>query len=93
MERVRTSYDAVAQRYAKEVVEELPDKPVDRAMYQAFAELVGRAHPGDDCAAVGDVGCGPGHVTDHLAGLGLPMHGVDLSPGSGIRRCGSTWAA
>ena len=27
-----------------------------------------------------DVGCGPGHVTAHLAGLGVDVQGVDLSP-------------
>lgn len=30
---------------------------------------------------VGDVGCGPGQVAAHLAGLGLTVEGVDLSPG------------
>jgi len=27
-----------------------------------------------------DAGCGPGHVTAHLAGLGLDARGLDLSP-------------
>jgi SAM-dependent methyltransferase len=76
---VRASYDAVAERYAEEVGEELPGKPIDRALYAAFAELVREL-----CGAgrsVGDVGCGPGHVTRHLAGLGLSVFGVDISPG------------
>jgi len=74
MDPVRASYDAVARRYAQEIGGELAGKPVDRALYALLAELVG---PG----TVGDVGCGPGHVTAHLAGLGVRTVGVDLSPG------------
>jgi SAM-dependent methyltransferase len=75
LQRVRAGYDAVADRYAAEIGDELAGKPVERAMYACFAELVG---PG---ARVGDVGCGPGHVSDHLAVLGLTPVGVDPSPG------------
>lgn len=78
LEAVRDSYDALAERYAEEVGDELPGKPVDRALYSAFAELVReRSGAGLD---VGDVGCGPGHVARHLAGLGLTVFGVDVSP-------------
>jgi SAM-dependent methyltransferase len=69
------SYSKVARRYAEEIGAELPGKPVDRALYGLFAELVG---PG---AQVGDVGCGPGHITRLLADLGLRPTGVDASPG------------
>lgn len=78
MEEVRSSYDALAERYAEEIGDELIGKPVDRALYGSFAELVrdlaGAGLP------VGDVGCGPGHVSRYLAGLGLTVLGVDLSP-------------
>src|SRR5690242_14421567 len=74
MDRVRASYDTVARRYADEISRELVAKPVDRALYALFAELVGTGEP------VGDVGCGPGHVAAYLAGLGLRPTGVDLSP-------------
>src|SRR5919107_259135 len=50
-EAVRTSYDALAERYAEEIGDELIGKPVDRALYGCFA------------------------------GLGLPVIGVDISPG------------
>ncbi|HYN92586.1 MAG TPA: class I SAM-dependent methyltransferase [Pilimelia sp.] len=78
IEAVRSSYDAVAQRYAEEIGDELIAKPVDRALYHCFAELV-REHVGAG-RPVGDVGCGPGHVTRHLTGLGLTVVGVDVSP-------------
>jgi ubiquinone/menaquinone biosynthesis C-methylase UbiE len=73
MDQVAASYDAVARRYAHEIAGELAAKPVDRALYALFAELVGTG-------LVGDVGCGPGHVAAYLAGLGLRPVGVDLSP-------------
>jgi SAM-dependent methyltransferase len=72
------SYDAVAERYAREFGNELAGKPVDRALYAMFAELVVALDP---TATVGDVGCGPGHVSAHLAALGLHVVGIDASPG------------
>jgi SAM-dependent methyltransferase len=75
LDRVRRSYDAVADRYAAEFSGELDHKPLERALYATFAELVGAD------ARVGDVGCGPGHVTAHLAALGLDPVGIDPSPG------------
>jgi len=44
-------------------------------MLTAFASLV--TQPG----VVADIGCGPGDITAHLAGQGLDMIGIDLSPG------------
>jgi SAM-dependent methyltransferase len=77
------SYDAVAERYAVEIASELAAKPVDRALYRLFAELITAGDLGEvsDAGTVGDVGCGPGHVAAHLAGLGLRPLGVDPSPG------------
>ncbi|NBM15172.1 class I SAM-dependent methyltransferase [Streptomyces sp. GC420] len=73
---VRDSYDAVAADYVEIV--KTPDQldPVSRAMLAAFAELVRTAGLGP----VADLGCGPGRVTAHLAGLGLTAFGVDVSP-------------
>jgi len=84
---VRDSYDAVAARYALEVGGELAKKPIDRALYRMFADLVRDAAPvgadggAGDPPVVGDVGCGVGHISDYLAGLGLRPVGVDPSPG------------
>ena len=71
---LRRSYDTVAAEYTRRIAGELAGKPLDRALLDAFAEQVrslGRA-----C----DLGCGPGHVASYLAGRGLDVLGIDLSP-------------
>src|ERR1700761_3731269 len=55
----------------------LDERPLDRALYAVFAELVRAAGNGP----VADAGCGAGHVTSLLSGLGLDAFGIDLSPG------------
>ena len=45
-------------------------------MLAAFAELVRAAGRGP----VADLGCGPGVVTAHVAAMGVPIFGIDLSP-------------
>ncbi|MFI0263877.1 class I SAM-dependent DNA methyltransferase [Streptomyces sp. NPDC017056] len=73
----RASYDAMADDYVAFASGELDAKPLERGMLAAFADLV-RAGGG---GPVADVGCGTGRVSAHLAGLGLSVFGVDLSPG------------
>lgn len=73
----RATYDTVAVDYAEMLKTDLAEKPLDRAMLAAFAELVRAA----DAGPVADLGCGPGRVTAHLRSLGVPAFGVDLSPG------------
>lgn len=70
------AYDAVADRYAEFAREGLDAIPLDRAVLAAFGELTRAA----DAGPVAELGCGPGHVTAHLRGLGLDVFGVDLSP-------------
>jgi SAM-dependent methyltransferase len=74
LETVRESYDRVADAYVEGGFGELGPEPWLRAALAAFAESVRGLGP------VLDVGCGPGHVSGHLAGLGLDVSGVDLSP-------------
>jgi SAM-dependent methyltransferase len=74
LEAVRDSYDRVADTYVGLGVGDLAPHPWLRAGLAAFAEGVAGRGP------VLDVGCGPGAVTAHLAGLGLDISGVDLSP-------------
>ncbi|GGZ29732.1 class I SAM-dependent methyltransferase [Streptomyces poonensis] len=73
---VRESYDTVADDYAALVKSPSELDPLSRSMLTAFAELV-RASDG---GPVADVGCGPGKVTAHLAGLGVSPFGIDVSP-------------
>ncbi|WP_046501224.1 class I SAM-dependent methyltransferase [Streptomyces odonnellii] len=72
----RDAYDALASTYAQRFRDELRDRPLDRAILSAFAEVVSTS--GD--AQVADLGCGPGHITAHLDELGLPVFGVDAAP-------------
>jgi ubiquinone/menaquinone biosynthesis C-methylase UbiE len=72
----RDGYDAAADAYAQLFRDSLRDSPLDRAILGAFAEVVRAAGDG----RVADLGCGPGHVTAHLEGLGLAASGVDASP-------------
>ncbi|MBV9792611.1 MAG: class I SAM-dependent methyltransferase [Actinobacteria bacterium] len=79
---IRTAYDTVAADYADRLRDELTGRPIERAALAAFAELAGAA--GGAAAgggAVAEAGCGPGRITAHLAGLGVPIFGVDMSPG------------
>ncbi|MFI6346153.1 class I SAM-dependent methyltransferase [Streptomyces sp. NPDC050560] len=73
----REAYDAAAAEYARLFRDSLRESPLDRAMLGVFAESVAASGK----AEVADVGCGPGHVTAHLHGLGLRAFGVDASPG------------
>lgn len=74
LELARESYDRVADSYVAMGIGDLGPTPWLRAPLAAFAEEVGALGP------VLDVGSGPGTVTAHLAGLGLEVSGVDISP-------------
>jgi SAM-dependent methyltransferase len=79
----KAAYDSVATRYAGLFSNILETLPMERAMLAAFAELV-QAHSvgtraGTSAGTVADLGCGPGHITAHLHGLGLAAFGIDLS--------------
>jgi SAM-dependent methyltransferase len=74
LEDVRASYDRVADTYVELGMGDLGPQPWLRAALTAFAEEVRPLGP------VLDVGCGPGTVTAYLAGLGVDVSGVDLSP-------------
>lgn len=73
---IQESYDTVAADYAELVKSPAELDPLSRAMLAAFAEVVRVA----DRGPVADLGCGPGKVTAHLADLGVPAFGIDLSP-------------
>ncbi|GAA0472399.1 methyltransferase [Paractinoplanes deccanensis] len=68
----RASYDTVAESYFELTRDALAGAPFLRAALATFAEMVD--------GPVADVGCGPGHVTGHLRGLGVDAFGIDLAP-------------
>lgn len=75
---VRDSYDRVADNYvemvAKTALGDIHAQPWLRSAMDVFADAVTGLGP------VLDVGCGPGTVTGYLAGRGLDVSGIDLSP-------------
>ena len=71
----REAYDAIAATYADQFKDTLEDRPIERGLLAAFAELVLRGPAG----LVADLGCGPGHIAAYLRGLGLSVLGVDQS--------------
>lgn len=71
---VRAAYDAIARAYDSRFGDELDRKPLDRALLNGFADLIG-------AGPLADVGCGPGHVTRFLAARHAEVIGIDLSPG------------
>ncbi|MFK8907683.1 class I SAM-dependent DNA methyltransferase [Streptomyces sp. YS-3] len=73
----REAYDAIATTYAQLFHDSLRERPLERALLSAFAELVSTS--GGE-GRVADLGCGPGYVTTHLQGLGLNAFGIDASP-------------
>jgi len=70
-DEISDSYDAVADAYEQRFVDELWDKPRDRAWLDRFARSVG--------GVILDVGCGPGHVGAYLRSRRRSIIGVDGS--------------
>ncbi len=65
----------MADSYSEITREGLVKEPLLRGVLALFAEAAREVG-----GTVADIGCGPGHVTSHLRGLGLHPFGVDLSP-------------
>lgn len=72
-----TSYDAFAKEYTAEHPDGVAEHPLDRNLITVFAESV-RANSD---APVADLGSGPGGVAARLHALGVPVFGIDVSPG------------
>jgi ubiquinone/menaquinone biosynthesis C-methylase UbiE len=70
---VRTSYDLVADEYARRIYDELQHKPLDRQLLDRFVAMVPKT------GLVCDIGTGPGHVARYLNDRGLHVCGIDLS--------------
>jgi len=73
-EELQSSYDRVAENYAKQFRDEMDKKPFDRKMLDWLAEKAG------GLGIICDMGCGPGQVAHYLHSQGVKVCGVDLSP-------------
>lgn len=76
----RAAYDAFADAYLEWAGAEVgpsTEATLDRALLAAFVEDVAVA---GSTGPVADLGCGPGRVAALLAGAGLDVVGLDLSP-------------
>ena len=62
----------MARHYAEAIAGELGSKPFDREFLDRFAKRVGKGQ-------MVELGCGPGHVSEFLAGRGANVSGLDLS--------------
>ncbi len=72
-DKVRKAYTSVATAYGDNIADELDRLPFERWLLERVVDLAG-AHP------VVEVGCGPGHVTAHLADAGARATGIDVTP-------------
>ena len=73
-EELIKSYSLLAEAYAQRYCDELSRKPFDRELLERFILSVPTG------SRVCDLGCGPGHLADHLSSLGVHAFGMDLSP-------------
>jgi SAM-dependent methyltransferase len=69
---LRSSYDAVADKYESRFVGELHDKARDRELLEAFSRSV--SDP------VVDIGCGPGQIGAFVSERGRRVVGLDMRP-------------
>lgn len=72
-EKVRITYDNVAEEYAWTFSGEHEKKTRDMEMLNRFSQLIGNRKP------VWDLGCGPGQTSAYLKKLGVDISGLDLS--------------
>ncbi|MEV5961236.1 methyltransferase domain-containing protein [Kribbella sp. NPDC051952] len=74
MNDIQGSYNIAAVSY-HEILKDYSGKdPWERATLDLFHEFV-------PTGPVGDLGCGTGRITGYLAGRGMDVFGIDLTPG------------
>jgi SAM-dependent methyltransferase len=71
---IQSTYDQLAEEYARHLSDELLNKPLDCQLLDRFAAQL------RDKGLVCDMGCGPGQVARYLHERGVVVCGIDLSP-------------
>jgi SAM-dependent methyltransferase len=74
--KTQSSYDALAEEYARRFVNELDYRPRERDLLRRFAQQC-RNH-----GLICDLGCGPGHIARYICDFNLDVMGLDISLGS-----------
>jgi len=72
-EKIRKSYNLVAEKYHELFKDEMKHKEYDRVLLDKFASDF------DSRSVICDLGCGPGHITRYLFDKGLDVFGIDIS--------------
>ena len=73
LSNVQSSYDVLADEYARRIYGELQHKAMDRQLLDRFADSL------RDAGTACDLGCGPGHIARYLHDRGVQVCGMDLS--------------
>lgn len=73
LREVKVAYDKIAADYAQRSFEPDEEESAEHKILNLFLQQV----QGKVC----DMGCGPGHNVRYVHDLGMPVMGVDLSPG------------
>jgi len=72
---LQSSYDLIANEYAREYYKELEEKPLDRYLLEQFVLVT------KEKGLVCEIGCGPGQIGRFLWDRGTQIYGFDLSRG------------
>jgi SAM-dependent methyltransferase len=74
--KTQSSYDALAEEYARHFANELDHRPRERDLLRRFA------HQCRNRGLICDLGCGPGHIARYIRDFNPDVMGLDISLGS-----------
>ena len=77
--KTQSSYDALAEEYAKLISNELDHRPRERELLERFAARCRNQ------GLISDLGCGPGHIAGYIRRFNPDVIGLDFSLGTLIQ--------